>query len=152
MTTVTVEKHIAAPIEHVFEVFTDIEHGPEHVSGVRNIEVMTTGGFRLGMRWRETREIVWRNITEEMEVTAFERNRTYTITNDHFGTRIDTQFSFEPSNGGTKVRVEFVLEPQSFSARLLTPIGWAMAGKIRDAIVRDLDDFKRAAESQEVAA
>jgi uncharacterized protein YndB with AHSA1/START domain len=152
MTTITVEKYIAAPIEHAFEVFTDVEHGPEHVSGLQKIEVVTTGGFRLGTRWRETREIMGRKITEEMQVTAFERNRTYTITNDNFGTRVDTQFSFEPSNSGTKVRVEFSLEPQSFSARLLTPIGWAMAGTIRDAIVRDLDDLKRAVESQKVAA
>jgi len=152
MMTITVAKYIAAPVEHVFEVFTDIERGAEYVSGVRKIEVMTSGGFRLGMRWRETREIMGRAISGEMEVTAFERNRTYTITNDNRGTRIDTRFSFEPLTGGARVSVELSLEPQSFSARLLTPIGWAMAGKLRDAIARDLDNLKSAAESQEVAA
>lgn len=71
---------------------------------------------------------------------------------DSHDTRMDTTFSFEPSNGGTKVRVEFSLDPQSFSARLLSPLGWAMAGKIRDFIARDLDDLKRAAETERVLA
>jgi uncharacterized protein YndB with AHSA1/START domain len=146
MTTVTVENYIAAPLEWAFEAFTDVEHAPDYVSSVRKIEMTTSGGFRLGTRWRETREIMGRIVTEEMEITAFERNHTYTITNGSHGTRMDTQFSFEPSNAGTKVSVEFTLDPQSFSARVLSPIGWALAGKIREAIVDDLEGLKRAAE------
>ena len=146
MTTVTVTSRIAAPVERVFEVFTDLEHSAERVSGIRKIEILTSGGFRLGMRWREVREVLGREVSEEMEVTAFERDRTYTVTNDAHRTRADTVFSFEPSNGGTKVTIEFDLEPQSFAARLLSPLGWALAGKIRDAITHDMADLKRAAE------
>ena len=149
MTTVTVAKRIDAPVERVFELFTDIEHGPERVSGLKKIEVMTSGGFRLGTRWQETREVMGCHVTEEMEVTAFERNCTYTITNDNRGTRIDTEFRFAPTHRSTTVSVEFTMDPQSFPAKLLSPIGWALAGKIREAIARDLDDLKRAAESHE---
>jgi uncharacterized membrane protein len=150
MTTVTVATRIDAPVERVFELFTDIERSPERVSGIRKIEVTTSGGFRLGTRWMETREIMRRDVTEEMEVTAFERNRTFTITNDNRGTRIDTQFRFAAANGATAVSVESTLDPQSFLARLLSPIGWALGGKIRDAMARDLDDLKRAVESREL--
>ena len=147
MTTVTVTSGIAAPVERVFEVFTDIEHSAEHVSGIKKLEILTSGGFRLGTRWREVREVLGRQVSEEMRITAFERNRTYTVTNDAHGTRADTLFSFEPSNGGTKVTIEFELEPQSFAARLLSPLGWALAGKIREAITQDIADLKRAAET-----
>jgi hypothetical protein len=82
-----------------------------------------------------------------MEVTAFERDRTYTITNDAHGTRVDTVFSFERANGDTKVTIEFELEPQSFASRLLAPLGWALAGKIRDAMTQDIADLKRAVET-----
>ena len=147
MTTVTVTSRIAAPVERVFGVFTDIEHSPEHVSGIKKLEILTSGGFRLGTRWREVREVLGRDVSEEMEVTAFERDRTYTITNDAHGTRVDTVFSFEPANGDTKVTIEFELEPQSFAARLLAPVGWALAGKIRDAMTQDIADLKRAVET-----
>jgi len=149
MTTVTVATRIGSPVERVFELFTEIERSSERVSGIRKIEVMTSGGFRLGTRWMETREIIGRKVTEEMEVTAFERNRTFTITNDTRGMRIDAEFRFAPANRATAVSVELTLDPQSFSAKLFFPIGWALAGNIRDAIARDLDDLKRAAESHE---
>jgi uncharacterized protein YndB with AHSA1/START domain len=150
MTTITVAKQIAAPVERVFELFTDIEHSPERVSGIHKLEVVTSGGFRLGARWRETREIMGHHVTEEMEVTAFELNRTFTITNNNRGTRVDTQFRFAPTKGATTVSVECTLDPQSFPARLLSPIGWALEGTIREAIARDLDDLKRAVESREL--
>ena len=40
MTAATVAIDIAAPIERVFDLFTDIEHGAEHVSNIRKVEVM----------------------------------------------------------------------------------------------------------------
>lgn len=35
MATVTVTNEIAAPIDRVFQIFTDIEHGTRHKAGVR---------------------------------------------------------------------------------------------------------------------
>jgi hypothetical protein len=35
MATLTVTNRIAAPVDEVFRMFTDIEHGPEHVSGIK---------------------------------------------------------------------------------------------------------------------
>jgi hypothetical protein len=54
-------------------MFTDIEHGAEHVSGITKIEMLTTR-FSLGTRWRETREMLGRLDAAEMEVTAIELN------------------------------------------------------------------------------
>src|SRR5687767_7849944 len=131
MTTVTVDSRVAAPIERVFEVFTDLEHIADRVSNIREIEVLTTGGFKLGTRWLETREVLGRLDSAEMQVTAFERNRTYTITHHKAGTAIETVFTFEPLEGRTKVRIEFVLESHGLPPGLLAPLGWAIAGKVR---------------------
>ncbi len=50
MTSVTVVTQVAAPVERVFGVFTDLEHAAERVSNIQEIEVLTTGGFELGTR------------------------------------------------------------------------------------------------------
>ena len=142
MTTVTVSTQIEAPVERVFNLFTDIEHGPAHVSGIRNVELLTPGGFRLGTRWRETREVLGRLDSAEMEITAFEKNRTYTITHHKAGVRIDTRFWFEPSDRHTKVSVEFELDTAGVPPGLLTPLGWAISGKVRDVLSQDLADLK----------
>jgi uncharacterized protein YndB with AHSA1/START domain len=147
MTTVTVSSRIAAPIDHVFEIFTDLDHLTERVSGIRRLEPLSPGGFNLRTRWRETRQVLGRDFSEEMEVTAFDRGRGYTITTDNGGTRMDTVFSFEPVNHDTQVTIEFTLDTHTLPARLIAPIGWAMTGRIRDALTHDLQDLKKAAET-----
>jgi uncharacterized protein YndB with AHSA1/START domain len=148
MTTITVATTVAAPVERVFEMFTDLEHSPERVSNIQEIKVLTTGGFHLGTRWLETREVLGRSDSAEMEVTAFERNRTYTITHHKAGTRIDTLFTFEPFEDSTKVRIEYVLESHGLPPGLLAPLGWAIAGKVRDVISRDLADLRESMEKR----
>jgi hypothetical protein len=148
MTTVTVATTIAAPVGRVFEVFTDLEHGAQRVSNIQEIEMLTPGGFELGARWLETREVLSQLDSAEMEVTAFELNRTYTITHHKAGTRIDTLFTFEPFEHGTKVRIEFVLDSHGLPPGLMAPLGWAIAGKVRDVLSRDLADLKESMEKQ----
>ena len=148
MTTVTVATTFTVPVERVFEVFTDLEHAAERVSNIQKIEVLTTGGFQLGTRWLETREVLTQLDTAEMEVTAFVHNRTYTITHHKAGTRIDTVFTFAPFGDGTRVLIEFGLEAHGLPPGLLAPLGWAIAGKVRDVISRDLADLKTSLEAR----
>ena len=146
MATVTVSNQFEAPPERVFARFTDIEHGPAHVSGIKKLEMLTTSGVGLGTRWRETREVLGRLDSAEMEITAFERNRMYTITHHKAGLRIDTTFWFEPVGTGTKVTVEFELDAGGVPPGLLAPLGWAIAGKVEYVLSHDLADFKRSIE------
>jgi uncharacterized membrane protein len=146
MPTVTVSNQVGASLDQVFRLFTDIEHGPAHVSGIKNIEMLTPGNIHLGSRWRETREVLGRRDSAEMEITAFERNRMYTITHHKAGVRIDTTFWFEASGAGTKVSVEFEIESGGLPPGLLAPLGWAIGGKVEDVLRHDLTDLKRSVE------
>jgi uncharacterized protein YndB with AHSA1/START domain len=146
MTNLTVDTRVAAPVERVFEMFTDLDHTAERVSNIQDIQVLTPGGFKLGTRWLETREVLGQLDSAEMEVTAFERNRTYTITHHKGGMGIDAVFTFEPFAGSTKVRIEFVLGSHGLPPGLSAPLGWAIAGKVRDVISRDLADLKESVE------
>jgi uncharacterized protein YndB with AHSA1/START domain len=148
MTTITIATEIAAPVERVFEAFTDLEHSAGRVSNIRAIDVLTVGGFRLGTRWLETREVLGRPDSAEMEVTAFERNRTYTITHHKAGARIDAVFSFEPKAERTRVQVEFALEGRGLPPGTLAPVRWAIANKVRDVVGQDLEDLKMFLEQQ----
>jgi len=148
MTTVTVATTVRAPVEQVFDVFTDVEHGAERVTNIQKLEMLTVGGFRLGSRWLETRAVLGHPHTVEMEVTAFEQNRTYTITHHKAGARIDAVFTFEPADGQTRVQIEFILESHGLPPGALTPVRWAMANKVRDVIGQDLEDLKAFIEQQ----
>ena len=146
MATVTVSNHVAAPVENVFRVFTDIEHGPEHVGGIKKVEMLTPGVVHLGTRWRETRDVLGRSDSAEMEITAFELNRMYTITHHKAGVRIDTTFWFQPEGPGTKVSVEFELDGGGVPPGLLAPLGWAIEGKVGRVLSDNLLDLKHSVE------
>lgn len=151
MARVKVSTEVKAPVERVFELFTDIEHAAQRVSGIKKIDVMSTGPFNLGYRWTETREVMGRLDDATMEITSFERNRTYTVTHYKgavFGTgiRIDTIFTFEPVPAGTKVSLEFELHPGGLPPALLLPLEWAIGGKVRHVLSDDLDDLKKSIE------
>jgi uncharacterized membrane protein len=141
MATITVSSQIASPVAAVFERFTDLEGSPRRVSGIKAIEMLSTGPFGRGTRWRETREVLGLTDSAEMEVTAYERDRTYTITHHKMGARIDTVFTFAPAEGGTRVNVEFSLHGPGLPPGLLAPIEWAIAGKVRDVLSQDLADL-----------
>ena len=141
MATINVSKQVGSPTDVVFERFTDIEGIPGRLSRVKSIEMLTPGAFRLGTRWRETREVLGRLDTSDMEVTAYERNRTYTITHRRLGARIDTTFTFEPVNGGTRVNVELNLSGPGMPPGLLAPVEWVLAGKVREVLSRDLTEL-----------
>ena len=57
-------------------------------------------------------------------------------------------FTFEPLEGGTKVRIAFALESHGLPPGLLAPLMWASAGKVRDVISGDLADLKASMEKQ----
>jgi uncharacterized protein YndB with AHSA1/START domain len=143
MAQVTVSNQIGAPIDRVFQTFTDLDHGPAHVSGIKKLDVLTPGPVHAGTRWLETREVMGHLDTAEMEITAFERNRMYTITHRKAGVRINTTFWFEPAADGTKVTVEFDLDSGGFSPALLTPLGRAIGGMVERVLTHDLADLKR---------
>ncbi len=147
MTTVTVTSRLEAPVDEVFAAFTDIEHSARRVSGIKGIELLTTGEFRLGTRWRETREVMGRLDDAEMAVTTFEKGRNYTITHYKAGAKIDTVFTFAPDGEGTIVGINFALENQGLPPGLLTPVSWAIAGKVREVLARDLSDMKTSVEA-----
>lgn len=146
MPKLRVSSDIAAPVEDVFNLFTDIEHAAEHVSAIKEIKMMSTGPLNLGTRWVETRDVLGRIDDAQMEITSFERNRTYTVTHHKAGVRIDTVFSFEPTPAGTSVSIEFELNSQGLPPGLLSPLEWAVGGKVRHALSDDLDDLKRSVE------
>jgi hypothetical protein len=141
-TTVAVSADIEAPIRRVFDLFTDIEHAAERVSGIKRVEMLTPGSFGLGTRWRETREVFGRRDSAKMEVIAFERYRTYTLSHYKAGVHVEIVFSFEPENTGTRVTIEFTLDGTGLPPGLLTPLSWAIAGKVQHVLNRDLTDLK----------
>ena len=148
MTITRITKDIAMPVVYVFRKFTDIERSAANVSAIKKIEMLTSGGFGVGVRWRETREVLGRLDDAVMEVTSFDRNRMYTIRHYKAGVRIDATFRFKPVPGATRVTVEYELGSDTVATGLLAPIAWAIRREVAEVLDRDLADLKQTLEYQ----
>jgi hypothetical protein len=150
MARFTMAKRVAAPVDTVFEAASDVERAAEHIRGIEKIELLTPVPIGVGTHWRETRKMMGHEATETLEITAFDRPRSYTIGCQSCGSYFETTFRFASATAGaTDVIVDVNCEPRSFMAKLMAPLGKFMFAKmLRKCMDDDLADIKRTAESR----
>ena len=148
MQDVEISRHVAAPVQRVWDVATDLAGSLQVVRGIDAVEVLTPGPFGVGTRWRETRRMFGRSATEEMTVTAVEPHRSYTVEASGPGVRYVSGFAFAPSaGGGTDVTATFGGRPTTTVARVLGAVTAPLGRRaIARALEQDLQDIAAAAE------
>ena len=148
MASMKITTQIAAPPETVFDVAADLPNAAEHVDGITKIEMLTDGPVGAGTRFRETRVMMGREATEEMEVTAFDRPRSYTVEATSCGCHFASSFTFTAEGDGTQVVLNTQSKPLTLFAKLMSPLGALMMGPMKKAMAQDLDCVKAVAESR----
>jgi uncharacterized membrane protein len=149
MRPIEVTRHAAAPPAIVWAVATDLEHLPETVRGIDQVEILTDPPFEVGTRWRETRTMGGRAATEEMWVCALEPGQSYLVEAASHGMRYRSEFRFAPDGDGTAITLRFDAEPTGAATRVLAAVtARAMAGGVRKALTADLHDLAAAAEAR----
>lgn len=142
-------RRIDAPQAAVFEVFSDLDQAAERLSGVVRLERLTDGPVGEGTRFRETRMMFKREATEEMEITAFDPPRRYTVGCTSCGCVYSTTFRFVPDGNGTNVEVEMETRPVKLMAKLTAPLmGRFLAKTVQKCFDQDLEELKRVVEGR----
>lgn len=144
----TISEHIVAPPEVVFEVAHDFHRAAEHIQGIESCEVLTDGPIGVGTRFRETRIMFGKPSTEEMEITAFDPPHSFVLESDSCGAHFSVEHRFVGDISGTNVRMNFDTRPQTFLAKLFSPLGWLMIKSMKKLVAADLADLKRVAEQR----
>lgn len=151
MNRIEVSAVIAAPVERVFAVFSDLRTAAQRIKGIVNLEVLTVGPIGSGTKFRETRIMMGRKATETMTITEFKPPTGYTVEAHSCGCHYHTRFDFLPVAGGTQVNGVFSGKPETFLAKcmlfVMKPIMKKMENACRDALHGDLVDLKSAMEA-----
>ena len=150
MKPLTFSRHIDAPPEAVFRVFTDFDHATENVPSIKKLEIIEhgpSGAVGQGTKWRETRMMFGKEATETMWITRFDPPRGYTVESDSCGAHYMSNFAFRPENGGTQAQWTFEGQGKTFMARFLGAVLFPMMkGVACKALNADLDALKAVAE------
>lgn len=122
--------------------------GQANLSGILALERLDAGTeFGVGTRWNETRKLFGRESTEELEVTAIDPGKSYTVENESGGVRYTTVFVVSPRGDGSVVSMSMESEAVTTSGKLMAVVTRLVSGSIRKMLATDLDDIAAAAEA-----
>ena len=139
MTSVTVTRRIAAPVDAVFRTVADIRQFSQVAPQIVGIEFLSDVQSGIGTRFRETRLMNGQEVSTELAVTEYVENNRVRIVSDAGGTVWDTVFTVVPAEGSTELTMVMEARPYELRARITTPL---IAGAVRKAVEQDLDAVK----------
>jgi hypothetical protein len=146
MAVCTITRQINAPRETVFARASDFATAPNHIRGIKKVEMLTAGPVGKGTRFRETRIMFKREATEEMEVIAFDPPSGYVLGCESCGCRYRSEFRMTPRAGGTEVQMDFNVQPLTLFAKIMGFLMKPMMKMCVKEIAKDLDDLKASIE------
>lgn len=146
MAKITLNEHFATPPARAFAVLTDLANLPKIISGIDKVEVLAVGPVGVGTRFRETRRLYGRMATEEMEVTAWDPPRSFTLEARSHGSHYLITHTLTPKDGGADVELAFATEALTPIARILSFLMQGMTKGVGDLMRKDLLEAKAHAE------
>lgn len=149
MGNLTFEKHINAPIEHVYQRALDLENWPEQIEAIVAVEKLSEGPVGNGTKFTETRVMFGKEHAETMTFADVVPNKSYTLVCDSCGVHYESTHTLIPDNGGTTLRMEMSSKPYKLSSKIMSPVmGLFMKGAMKKMINKDFDDLARACEAE----
>ncbi len=148
MSNWVITRRIEAPVEQAFAAFTDFDFAAATIDGIQRFEVLTDGAFGKGTRFKETRLMGKKERTEEMEITAFDPGKSYTMSASSCGCEMHFDHAFRPADGGTEFEMAGRLKAVSLGAKLTSPLWPLMNGWMKKCVNKDLDQMIAAIEAE----
>lgn len=144
-----VDREIAAGPERVWALITDLDGSPQLLSGVSHVERLGGPAFDVGTRWRETRVMLGREATEEMQVTAVDAGRRYEVVADAGSTSYLSVMAVEPlGENRCRLSMSFASSSSGVAGRLAAAtVGRLFQKATRKMLEQDLVDIATAAEA-----
>ncbi len=147
MPTYTTSIRVNAPQKQVFDALADVDRAPERMSGIRRVERLTDGPVGKGTRWRETRIMFKKEATEELEMTAFDPPRGYTVGCKSCGCVYSSTFRVRPEGRESVLELEFTGRGTNVLSKAMSALMAPFMKKVMlKCINQDLADLKASIE------
>jgi uncharacterized protein YndB with AHSA1/START domain len=128
--------HVAASPEDVFDRLADMRNDPHWNPMAIEMEKIGDGPVGSGTRFEGKMKRVG---PMHMVITEYDRPRRLAMRGGGRPSEVDFSASFEPAEGGTRVRTQLDMEPRSI-AKLFSPL---MARQVPKQQAESMQAFKR---------
>lgn len=138
----TIEMTIARPASEVFARLVHVEEAPLWYSAVTSVDRLDAGPVGVGTRFRFTRDLGGRSVVNDVEVTAFETDRTVELSSVSGPTPFVYRYGLAPSTDATVLRLEGTISGEGLAGpiALLKPLAETF---FRRGMVANLESLKR---------
>lgn len=139
---------INGSVEEVWAVVSDIEAAQERIECIKKIEILEKPDTGLvGLKWKETRSMFGKEAEETMWITEAKDKEFYLTEAQNSGCLYHSSVKLKPIANGVLLEMSFASTPQTFLAKLMSPLMAGMKSMIQKAFLKDLNDIKIAVES-----
>lgn len=132
----TISGTIDASREHVWEVIASPEQAAGTMPSISAVEMLTTGPYDVGTRWRETRTMMGRTETHVLEVSESVPLQRTVVSTSQDGVDYHTTLRLSPDGAGTRLAISFsgdqprATRARQLLVRLVGPVGAAMTRRM----------------------
>ncbi len=144
MATIKIIKEIDAPVETVFTTVADIREFSKAIPHILRVEFLSDRKSGKGTKFRETREINGKEISNILEVTEYKKPEYIRIISDSQGTIWDTKFVVTESNSHTLLTMTMDARANTWIAKIMNPM---LKYFIKKEIQKDIKAVKAYCES-----
>ena len=136
--------------DNIWKIVTDIENAEKNISAISKINILEKPESGLvGLKWEETRIMFGKEATETMWITEAKDNEWYETMAHNCGCIYKSRVQLESLSEGVKLTMTFQSTPQTFMAKLMSPLGILFSGMIRKAFEQDLRELKEKLEKMD---
>ena len=139
MQRVTIIRVIDAPLDLVFKTVAQIEEFSKAIPHIAKIEMLSDVKSGVGTRFRETRIMKGKEVSNDLEVTEYVLNDHVRLVADTHGTVWDTLFTVKTVNGMTEMTMVMDAKAHKFLPKIMNSL---IMGMVKKAIEQDMDSVK----------
>ena len=105
---------ISRPLEHVFDVATDVGRLPEWMTGVIEANALTPGPLRKGTEFEHVLQFLGKRFTARFETTEYEENQRISFRSISGPIDMETTVTYEEVSDGTRIHQTVSGNPRGF--------------------------------------
>ena len=109
MASVTSTVAINQPVEKVFAYVITVENHKAWQAGLKEATVSPNGPIAVGSTYHYTTEVMGRKIQSQMQVSAFEANKKWSVKTVGVPTPVETVYTFEGAGNTSKMTISMEL-------------------------------------------
>ena len=108
----TIQKSVAS----VFAYLTDVQNHTTWHPNLEEASISPAGPAALGSVYEYTTDVMGQKIKTQMEITAFEENKTWKVATLGLPPVTTTEYAFEDADGSTKLTITMELAEGGYPA------------------------------------